>query len=501
MNLLKMEHQQAIEALLKQGWSRRRIARELKIDRDTVRRYGERLEVKDSNTAKVTPGVSEATRSTCEQHRQWIEGKLEQGLSARRIYQDAVNELGFQGAYQSVKRFCKRLRKKQPERFWRMECEPGEELQVDFGRGAPAKDRHGRYRKPWLFRISLSFSRKGYSECVWTQDTETFLRCLENAFRFFGGVTKTICPDNLKAAVTQADWHDPDINPKLQEFARHYGTVILPTRPYTPHHKGKIEAGVKYVQNNALKGRKFESLEEQNAFLRSWESSIADQRIHGTTRQQVAKLFEQEKPALQPLPSMVFPCFKEAPRQVHRDSYVEVACSFYAVPEEYIGRQVWVRWDQRLVRIFNQRMEQIMVHTRVPPGKFSSCLGAQGRRGSAEAAIAYWMDRVSRIGTASLAWSQAVNEKQGIRALRIIQGLLGLTKKHSNQTVDQACKQALDQGLFRLREVKHLIDKPSPQQSFGFLEQHPLIRDLIEYSQLVEPFEKDPFYENNIKHN
>ncbi len=526
MNLLKMELKYSIETLLNQGWSRRRIARELGIDRDTVGRYAAQLGKKEdspsygqggSNAAteqEVTTGTEDRTggsppqeaeiekaltRSLCEKHRSWIEEKLEQGLSARRIYQDAVSELGFADSYQSIKRFCKRLKKKQPERFWRMECEPGEEVQVDFGLGAPVRQSHGKYRRPGLFRMTLSFSRKGYSECVWKQNSETFLRCQENAFRYFGGVTKTICPDNLKAAVIQADWYDPQIHPKLQEFARHYGTVILPTRPYHPHHKGKIEAGVKYVQNNALKGRKFESLEEQNTFLREWESSIADQRIHGTTRQQVAKLFrEKEKPALRALPSMIFPCFEEAPRQVHRDSYVEVARSYYEVPQEYIGRQVWVRWDHRLVRIFNQRMEQMMVHVRIAPGKFSSCLGAQGRRGSVEAALAYWMDRVSRMGSCVLAWSQALHEKQGVRAMRGIRGLLGFSKKHSNQAINQACEQALQRGFFRLAEVKNLIGKRSPQQNFSFLEQHPLIRDLSEYGQLIEPFElsNPKLYEN-----
>jgi transposase len=85
---------------------------------------------------------------------------------------------------------------------------------------------------------------------------------------------KVLVIDNLKAGVLKADWYDPELNPKIQEFCRHYGTVILPTRPYTPRHKsqircggGKVEAGVKYVQSNALKGRSFSSLQQQNEFL------------------------------------------------------------------------------------------------------------------------------------------------------------------------------------------------------------------------------------------
>jgi hypothetical protein len=120
--------------------------------------------------------------------------------------------------------------------------------------------------------------------------------------------------------------------------------------------KEKIECGIAYVRSNALKGRRFKSLSEQNRFLSHWESHVADKRIHGTTRKQVIALFEEERAYLQRLPDSLFPSYQEAKRNVHRDSYVEVARSFYEVPAEYIGHQVWVRWDSRCVRVFNQRM-------------------------------------------------------------------------------------------------------------------------------------------------
>ena len=235
------------------------------------------------------------------------------GLSAQRIYQDLVGEHGFAGSYQAVKRFVRQLRQTQPIPFVRMEVEPGAEAQVDFGQGAWVMV-EGKRKRPHLFRIVLSHSRKGYSEVVWRQTTESFIRCLENAFRYFGGVPKTLVIDNLRAAVTRADWFDPELNAKVAEFCRHYGTVMLPTRPAMPQHKGKIEAGVKFAQNNALKGRSFESLSAQNLFLSDWESGVADTRIHGTTRQQVGKVFNAvERPQLLPLPESLFPAFEEAP--------------------------------------------------------------------------------------------------------------------------------------------------------------------------------------------
>ena len=138
-------------------------------------------------------------------------------MSAKRIYQDLLADHAFAGRYNTVKRFVRSLLTSAVLPFRRIETAPGEELQVDFGQGAPVIDpTTGKRRRPHLFRATLSFSRKGYSEVVARQDTETFLRCLENAFRHFGGVTKTVIPDNLKAAVLEADWFDPELTPKLE---------------------------------------------------------------------------------------------------------------------------------------------------------------------------------------------------------------------------------------------------------------------------------------------
>ena len=166
---------------------------------------------------------------------------------------------------------------------------------------------------------------------------------------------------------------------------------VVPCRPGRPEHKGKVERSVAYVRSNALKGRRFKSLAEENLFLQQWERAVADKRIHGTTRKQVTACFEEEGPHLQPLPESLFPCYQEARRSVHRDSYVEVARAFYEVPAELIGQQVWVRWDSRCVRIFDQRREQVQIHTRIEPGQFSRALGAGGLHAPVLSSCRYWI--------------------------------------------------------------------------------------------------------------
>lgn len=293
--------------------------------------------------------------------------------------------------------------------------------------------------------------------------------------------------DNLRAAVSRADWFDPDLNPKVVCFCEHYGTVILPTKPAMPRHKGKVEAGVKYVQNNPLKGRQFDSLAAQNLFLAQWERTVADTRSHGTTRQQVGKVFlEAEQPRLLPLPLSLFPAFEEAPRTVHQDGYIELQKAYYSVPPEYVGRKVWARWESRLVRIFNQRMEQIALHTRHEPGKFVTDPAHihDHKRVIIERGADWLLDRARLIGKYSGTWAEAMFKTRGPQSIRVLHGLLSLAEKHPVAQLERACQQAIDYGAWRLRDVRQLLDRTAPAQ-LTFLETHPLIRDLQAYEKLV----------------
>jgi transposase len=436
-------------------------------------------------STKVSPA---GRRSQCETCREVIQAKLGQQLSAQRIWQDLVADHGFTGKYDSVKRFVRRLIQRQPLPFRRMECAAGEEAQVDFGTGAWVVAPDGKRRKTHVFRIVLSYSRKAYSESTFTQTTDDFLRALENAFHAFGGVPKTLVIDNLKAAVAHPDWFDPELTPKVQSFCRHYGTVILPTKPYMPRHKGKVESGVKYVQANALKGRKFPSNEAQNHFLADWESGVADTRIHGTTKRQVAKLFAEERPSLLPLRLERFASFREAQRKVNRDGHVEVAKAYYSMPPEYLGRTVWVRWDARLVRIFNHRFEQVALHVRHEQGRFSTQAEhlAPEKINRIERGAAYLLNKVAWIGPQSQQWAEAMLNARGIEGTRVLQGLLSLTRKHTAEALENACEIALSHAAFRLRTIRRLLDrKAAKQESLPFLAEHPIIRPMDDYGRVV----------------
>ena len=221
-NIIKMEQQKTIVGLQAQGWSDRRIAKELGLHRATVKRYS------DSKCTTVQTGKVSPT-SLCSAYESEIKSWYESGLSIERIHTDLKLTHDFKGSYHSVYRFVKGLDDSGSKRVHRMECEPGEEAQIDYGTLFLHIGDNGRLKKIHILLVTLSHSRKSYVEAVLTQSSESFLRSLENAFRYFGGVAQRLCPDNLAAAVKKADWYEPEVNPKLRAFAQHYGTLIMPS--------------------------------------------------------------------------------------------------------------------------------------------------------------------------------------------------------------------------------------------------------------------------------
>jgi transposase len=508
-----MDKALSIKTLRDSGMSERAISESLGVSRNAVRRH---LAGKSPNDTKAPTGLaptgSEASndttaptgsnevedaktppvsRSRCERFRELILSKLEQGLDSQRIYQDLVEEHGFEEKYWSVRRFVKSLGTSSALPFRRIEVEPGWELQVDFGEGRPCQDHTGAFRKTYVFRAVLSHSRKGYTEAVTRLTTESFIRSLENAFWRFGGVPRTVVFDNAKCVVLKTDWYDPELHPKIIDFCKHYGFAMLPTRPGTPRHKGKVERGVDYVQENALKGRTFESLARQNAHLDHWETTVADTRIHGTTKKQVGVAFEgTERACLQPLPNDRFPYYEEGQRKVSRDGHVAVDRAYYSVPAEYLGHDVWVRWNSQTVRILNHRMESIALHCTQVAGRFSTREEHihPAKSHMIERGIEFNLRKVRLLGPHVTRWAEAMIEARGIPAARVLQGLLSLSQKYKAEEIDRACDTAWRSRAFDYRNVKRLLEHrtAAQQQTMEFMDDHPIIRSVAEYGEFIK---------------
>ncbi len=516
-NYLKMPKRQQVLALLALKWSFRRIERETGVRRETVSGYARQADpnpaktfpgsgpdgspdsqafegVEGSNPAKTFPGSGSNAAETfpgsegkprfaAAAYHDAIREKLDTGLTIQRIYQDLVEELSYGYSYESVKRYVRTLAPKR-RAVGVMHSLPGEEGQVDYFQGAPTLDaKTGQWRRPWVFRMTLAHSRHGYEEAVWDQKLETFLGLHENAFRDFGGVPSVVRHDNMKAAVVRACFFDPDIHPVWAAFGEHWGFTPLPTMPRNPKENGKEERSGGYVKSNALKGRRFDSLEAQNAFLVHWNRTIARVRIHGTTRRQVFTHFEEtDKKALKPLASLPFPFFRRGTRTVHPDGHVEVEGAFYPVPVHLVSQDVEVRFDRHLVRVF-QGEKPVAVHPRVKPGEYArGALGPQEPSSSQRAFLANLFARCQRIGTPLKEWAEAAHAERGVRALRLIQGALKLVRKHPREVVLAAATTALKNRAFRYKDLRRLTEnaQPVPKQR-SLLDVDETIRPMADY--------------------
>jgi len=232
----------------------------------------------------------------------------------------------------------------------------------------------------------------------------------------------------------------------------------------------------------------FSSLREHNEFLLRWESNVADTRIHGTVRKQVREMFEVERGYLRSLPEGAFVFYKEGRRKVHRDGHVEVDRAYYSVPLEYLRREVWVRWDSRLVRVLNQRLEEIAVHVKVPPGRFSTNpLHIDERKISViERGSEYLLRQARSIGEDSGAWAEAMLKDRGVQGIRALQGFIGLSRKYPVEALNRASEVALRGNIFRLKGIREMVKEFSAESEEALRTEHEIIRPLEYYKNYTE---------------
>src|SRR5205809_2537301 len=319
--------------------------------------FGVGLSGKEPENSKAV-----GSASTCEPYREIIELGLSRDRNAMAIWQDLVSDYGFQGGYQSVRRFAYKLRGAQvPQARAVILTAPGEEGQVDYGSGPMVREPHSsKYRRSRLFVLTLGYSRKTIRLLVFRSSTRIWAELHEKAFRRLGGAPRILVLDNLREGVLVPDVYDATLNPLYRDVLAHYGAIALPCRIKDPDRKGKVESAVGHTKKTPLKGKRFQSLEEAQTYLDHWETSCADTRIHGTTKRQVAAMFAEEKSSLLPLPLEPFRYYQHGQRVVHLDGCIEVEAAYYGLPPGWLGRLVHVQWDELFVRILNPQNNQLL---------------------------------------------------------------------------------------------------------------------------------------------
>jgi transposase len=355
------------------------------------------------------------------------------GLLATRTIKSPTAAYGFASIYQSVQRFVRKLRGRQvPQARAVIVTASGEEAQVDYGTGPVVRDpQSGKYRRTRLFVMTLGYSRKSVRLLVFRSSSRVWAELHEQAFRRLGGAARVIVLDNLREGVLVADIYDPTLNPLYRYVLSHYGAVAMPCRIQDPDRKGKVESGVGHAQRTPLIGLRFESLEEAQAYLDRWEQRWADTRIHGTTKRQVAAMFAEEQPALQPLPLEPFRYYQFGERTVHLDGCVEIEAAYYGAPPGWIGRVVKVQWDSLYARLLDPKSGQLLrEHIRQKCGGYRIKPQDHPKRMPLRTGQVLW--RANHAGTHIGALCEAIHRQQGAVGIRRILGVLSLAKKYGS---------------------------------------------------------------------
>ena len=525
MNVLKPHLRTTIETLLSGGASHREIERRTGVDRKTIRRYARAAnsptpatgseglapqipppwppaepdaEIPPAMALAAAPGTAPVlatlptTRpsavSACAEHREWIEAQVQLGRNAVSIYQDLVDTRGFTHRYNSVKRFVATLRAREPERFDVLEFLPAEEAQVDFGQGAPTLCKNGRYKRPWLFVLTLKYSGKSYRTTVWKADQETWARLHELAFHAMGGCPRYVVLDNLKAGVLRPDLYEPELNPVYAALLAHYGVVADPCRVRDPNRKGSVESAIQHTQSTALKGRRFETIEAQNAWLVQWEERWAAPRIHGRKKRQVLEMFREEQPHLLPLPAEHFRIFKQGTRTVDDAGLVQVGGSYYAALPAAPFSEVMVRIYDSEIEILDAAGQVVRRHEKaLYRGTFT--LEHSDRLFNPSRETARLLNKAQQIGPHTAAFGQELFDRLGRPGQRALYGLTNLARTYPRTAIETVCARLAGQDLSyaavkRALERTHVTEEPGVAPSGT--QSGPGIRELSEYQEFWE---------------
>jgi len=531
MNVLHPNKKAAIITLLSNGVSQREIERKIRVDRKTIRKYGRMsADGETSGGASKSPGVATGSefdtdqnppprppgtspipahaRSACEEHRPWIEEQVLLGRNAVAIYQDLVERFAFGHKYNSVKRFCRSLRRKNPVQYDRLEFAPGEEAQVDYGAGAlTRKPGTNLYRRPRLFVMTLKYSRRCFRKVVWKSSQALWAKLHEEAFRYFGGAPRYVVLDNLKEGVIKSDLYEPDLNPLYAAVLAHYGVVADPARVADPDRKGSVENAIRHTQDTALKGRRFESIEEQNRWLAHWEERWASVRIHGRTKRQVQEMFEEEKPFLRDLPLCGFSYFSQETRTVQDDGTIQVHDCYYAALPARLHSRVIVRIYDHEIEILDPRtMELIRRHVK-GHRKGMVFMEEKDRIFNPSRLTRHLLAQAAAIGPCTQKLCRQLFEGQGRPGHRRMQGIVALARRHRADHIEQAARIALQRGLYTCKIIRRLtecITEADRQKTAAELTRaHSLIRSPRDYALFFETHaagsrtEKGADYEQN----
>ena len=346
----------------------------------------------------------------------------------------------------------------------RFHYKPGERFEMDYCDGFLIHDQKtGKIKKTHLFVCASSSSDYIYGEFSFSQKSDDFIGVQDRCFAYYGGVPEAVVIDNLKSGVKKAHRYDPELNPVYFDYAKHMGFIVLPARPYTPRDKATIEVSIGVIQRQFFaeyRNRVFYSLSELNQVFRKYLEVLnaSIMKDYGVSR---SSRFELEKSALRQLPENRYELAEYKTAKVHNDCHVQVNNNFYSVPYRFIGKQVRVKINSKLVEVFECiNYESIAIHPRMKGrGEFSTVDAhyPESKIVNTRLDILSLKREAERIGPElGRLVCHLLDGPQPLRFFRRIQGLLRLERVHSKEAMKYACTQAFLFNRFDYNFIQNL---------------------------------------------
>jgi len=364
----------------------------------------------------------------------------------------------------------------------------GEKLFLDYcGPTVPVLDpTTGQLRDAQVYVAVMGASNYTFAEATWTQSLSDWTSSTARALTFFGGVPRLLIPDNLKAAVTKACRYEPTINQTYADLAAHYGCAVLPTRPYKPKDKAKVEVGVQVVERwiiARLRHETFCSLLSLNIAIRRLLESLNTRpfkRLPGTRHSQFELL---DSPALAALPPQPYEYAEWKRARVNIDYHVEVERHFYSVPHPLVRREVEVRLTAAVIEIFDAG-RRVASHPRSPrKGAHSTQPDhmPKAHRAHLEWSPSRFLRWAAEIGehTHRIVEHTFATRPHPEMGYRSCLGLLALAKQYGAPRLEAACARAVALGAPHRSTVVSILKRG--------LDAHPLCGE----DRLPEPLTHD----------
>ncbi|MFD1708465.1 IS21 family transposase [Siminovitchia sediminis] len=327
-----------IQDLYKKGWSITDIAEEMGISWPTAKKYTEEIPKKQTRPNR---------KSKLDPFKEYIKQRIEEGTTNCEVLFEEIQEKGYSGKKTILKDFVQPYRKTPGKQgIPRYETAPGEQAQVDW-MDCGIREMNGQRKRTYGFIMTMSYSRKRYLCFTTDMKMDTFLRCMIQAFGYYGGIPKKILFDNMKTVVQQRLKKEIILTSEFNDFAFYYGFQVTLCQPGRPRTKGKVENSVKYVRGNFLQRKHDPSLEAWNRDALYWLETVANAKPNQTTGVPPDERFKEEQNQLLPIGGIKPYVVVKWEKRLVKDGYISVKSKKYSVPSTPSLKEVRIRWTNR----------------------------------------------------------------------------------------------------------------------------------------------------------